>query len=223
MPLVEHHAANATNSNQSAPQYSLQFTGELKSKGFFSKLFNLNFLERVTSIVEPGSFAVQNTKRFDQQGKRVRASEAIYDRVAGKVIWTEKDPTDDSRQPRVASSAFNGQVQDVLSSIYFLRTQALEIGKTFQLSISDSGRIYQVPIRVIEKKRMKTVLGKVETVRVDADIFGARGMIGKEGQFSIWLTTDERHIPVKARIKSEYGTFDIKLKQIMQRSAPTPE
>src|SRR4030095_13581705 len=64
----------ATTINNPAPEspiYSLQFTGEVKSKGFFTKLFNLNFVERVISIVEPRSFVVQNTKRFDQQGKRV--------------------------------------------------------------------------------------------------------------------------------------------------------
>lgn len=201
--------------SEPANKYSLLFNGEIKSKGFFSKLFNLNFLERVTSVVEPHSFEVQNTKRFDQQGKRVRASETIYDRAAGKVIWTEHDPRDPSREPRVASSPFTGQVQDILSAIYFLRAQPLELGKSFQITINDSGRVYDVPVRVVEKKRLKTVLGKIDTFRVDVDLFGAKGLVESNGQFQIWLSADERRVPVKARIKHEYGTFDIKLKKIV--------
>jgi hypothetical protein len=207
------------NTADESPLYSLQFTGDVKSKGFFSKLFNLNFVERVISTVEPRSFVVQNTKRFDQQGKRVRSSETVYDHDGGKVIWTELDPRDPAKQPRVASSPFTGQVQDVLSAIYFLRTQPLAVGKSFELTISDSGKVYQVPIRVVEGKRTKTVVGRANTVILDVGLFGDNGLISNEGQFLIWLTADEQHIPVKARVKTEYGTFDIKLKKVIQSAA----
>ncbi len=205
---------------QKASEYSLKLDGEIKSKGFFIKLFNLDFLEQITSIVEPHAFAVQNTKRFDQQGKRVRLSETVYDRAAGKLIWTEHDPRAPSREPRVVSSPLPAQVQDILSAVYFLRTQRLEVGKNFQVTITDSGHVYEVPVRVVEKSRMKTVLGRVETLRADVELFGAKGMVGSKGEFSIWLTADERHIPVRARIKHEYGTFDIKLKKMVQNREP---
>lgn len=193
--------------------HALQFTGEIKSKGFFSRLFNLNFLERVTSIVEPGSFAIRHTKKFDQQGKRVRTSETIYDRNTGKLVWTEHDPKDPSKEPRVASAEFNADVQDVLSAIYFLRKQPLAVGKTFNVSISDSGRVYQVPVRVTEKKRMKTVLGRVETLKVDVELFGKQRLVESDGEFVVWFTADRLHVPVKGRIKTQYGTFDITLKK----------
>lgn len=202
-------------SDASTPGYSLQFDGEVKSKGFFARLFNLNFLQRVTSTVEPNSFSVQSTKRFDQQGKRVRESETVYDRAAGTVVWTERDLRDPSREPRTSSSSFSGQVQDVLSAIYFLRTQPLGIGKSFALKVTDSGRVYEVPVRVVERKKVKTVLGKVDTFRVDVDLFGAQRLIQTDGQFSIWLTTNDQRVPVRARIKNEYGTFDIKLKKAL--------
>ncbi len=45
--------------------YALVFKGDISSKGFFAKLFNLRFRERMESIVDPISFGVQNTKRVD--------------------------------------------------------------------------------------------------------------------------------------------------------------
>ena len=61
---------------------------------------------------------------------------------------------------------------------------------------------------------MKTVLGQVTVMRVDAAVFGLKGMIHREGALSIWLTDDWRRIPVSARIKSEYGTIDVNLKKV---------
>lgn len=200
--------------------YSLVFKGDISSKGFFAKLFNLHFRERMQSVVDPISFGVQNTKRVDEQGKRIRSSEAVFDNVGGKVVWTETDPRNPSRPPRTISSEFTGPIQDILSAIYYLRTQHLQVGKTMELVVSDSGQIYRVPIRVVEKKRIKTVLGRVNALRLDVELFGPRRMIQSDGQFSIWFTEDARRLPVSARVKNEYGTFDIKLKKVLRSSSP---
>jgi hypothetical protein len=198
------------------PAQVLVLTGDVSSKGFFSRLFNLRFRERVESRVDPISFTVQNTKRLDEQGKRVRRSEAVFDKDSGTVVWTEHDPRDPSGPARRVTSEFTPPVQDILSAIYYLRTRPLQIGKNLDLSVSDSGRVYKVPIRVVEKKRIKSVLGRVDAVRIEAGLFGPGGMIASDGQFSIWFTDDSRRIPVSARIKNEYGTFDIKLKKVMR-------
>ncbi|MCM3904505.1 MAG: DUF3108 domain-containing protein [Pyrinomonadaceae bacterium] len=198
--------------------YSLVFKGDVSSKGFFAKLFNLRFRERMESIVDPISFRVQKTKRLDEQGKRIRSSEAVFDNVAGKVVWTETDPRNPSQPPRTVSSEFTGPVQDILSAIYYLRTQPMQVGKTLELVVSDSGNVYRIPIRVVEKKRIKTMLGRVNAIRLDVELFGPRGMIEGDGQFSIWFTEDARRLPVSARVKSEYGTFDIKLKKVLRNS-----
>jgi hypothetical protein len=201
--------------------YSLKLTGDVTSRGFFTRLFNLHFRERIESTVDPASFTVQKTKRLDEHGKRTRISEAIYDHAKGTVSWTERDPNNPNSSPRVVSNPFIGQIQDVLSAIYYLRTQPLEVGKTFEVTISNSGRVHQVPVRVVEKRRLKTVLGRVETFQVDPLVFGEDRLIRGQGQFSIWLVNDSKRIPAKARIKTEYGTFDIKLKKVVHNQTLT--
>lgn len=205
------------NANKGAA-YLLKFTGDVSSKGFFSKLFNLRFREQVESIVEPASFTVQRSKRTEEQGKRARTSEAVFD--GGKVLWTERDPNNPSREPRTASTTFSGRVQDVLSAIYYLRTQQLVMGKSLDLIVSDSGQVYEVPVHVVEKKRIKTILGRVEALRIDAEIFGPGRLLDGDGRLSIWVTNDSRRLPVSARVKTEYGTFDITLRKVTQNPAP---
>jgi hypothetical protein len=199
--------------------YALKLTGDISSRGFFSKLFNLHFHERMESMVEPAGFTVRKTNRLDEQGKRRRESETLFDQTNGKLVWVERDPNNAAAGVRSVTTAFTGQVYDILSAIYFLRTQPLEVGKSFAVTISDSGRLYRVPVKVIEKKRLKTVLGRVEVVRLDPDLQGPDGMIKEQGQLSIWLTSDSRRIPVAARLKTEYGTFDITLRKMVGNPA----
>jgi hypothetical protein len=211
-PLKE---TTAKDSQQSQP-YALTFSADIASKGFFARLFNLKFRERVESTVEPASFTVERTTILDEQGKRVRTTESTFDRSKGKMTWTSRDPNNPSAEPRHKITDFSGQLQDVLSAIYFIRTQPLEVGKTFEVFIGDGGRVYKIPVKVVEKKRMKKILGRVNVLRVTPELFGPERLIDEEkGEFSIWITDDARHIPVGGRVKTDYGTFEIKLKRII--------
>jgi len=208
------------NDPKTSTPYALTLNADISSKGFFARLFNLKFRERVESTVEPATFTVQKTTILDESGKRVRTTETTFDRSKGVMTWTSRDPNNPDAEPRHAVADFTGQLQDVLSAIYFIRTQPLEVGKSFDISIGDGGRIYTIPIHVVEKKRMKTILGRVEVLHVQPELFGKDRLIDDEkGEFSMWITDDQRHIPVGGRVKTDYGTFDIKLKRITEPAA----
>jgi Protein of unknown function (DUF3108) len=210
---------NANGSREAKP-YALTFSADISSKGFFARLFNLKFRERVESTVEPHTFTLQTTRILDEQGKRVRTTETTFDRSQGKMTWTSRDPNNPSAEPRHSITDFSGQLQDVLSAIYFIRTQPLQVGRTFEVFIGDGGRVYRIPVKVVEKRRMKTILGRVDVLRVNPELFGPERLIDEEkGEFSIWITDDARHIPVGGRVKTDYGTFEIKLKRLITNPA----
>jgi hypothetical protein len=198
---------------------ALRFTLDAVTKGLLRKLFRLDFRQHIESTVEPQSFSVLQTTKLDEQGKRKRTSEAIFDKAAGKVVWTERDPTDPTREPRVVTNQMSGAVQDIASAFYYLRTQPLELGRSFEILISDSGYVYRIPIAVSEKKTLKTVIGKVQTLKVDAEIFGEGRLLRGKGKMSIWFTDDARHVPVRAKISNEMGTLDITLKRMTGSNA----
>jgi hypothetical protein len=201
------------------PSLSLRLTGDVASKGFFSKLFNLRFHEHIESSVDPVTFSVGRTSKLDEQGKRLRHSEAVFDRTTGKVTWTEHDPNNSQQQPRVITGEFSGAIQDVVSAIYFVRSRPLEVGQRFEIQVSDSGRIYRLPINVVARRRMKTVLGRISVIRIDPEVFGEDRLLRGKGKFSIWLSDDQRRVPVRADLSNELGKFEIKLKQV---SFPPP-
>ena len=181
----------------------------------------MSFKFHAESQVEPNDFYALRTYKKDEQGKRVRTSETVFDQLTNKVEYTERDPNNAGQAPRVITAALSGPTQDIVSAIYFLRTQALTPGQTFNIAVSDSGRVFQVPATVVaEKKKMKSVLGKVEVVRVDVEVFGpGRPVEEGKGKMSIWVTNDDRHVPVKARFSHDIGTLDITLKSIQREEA----
>ncbi len=199
--------------NANHPQFL--FKGDAKAKGWFRKLFGIDFHFVMESVVDPDSFAVLSTNKLDEQGKRVRTSVAVFDRANDKLTWTERNPNDPQSRPKVVSSPLGGATHDFMSAIYYLRTRPLAVGQNFEIVLSDGGKVFPLPIKVVEKKMLKTVLGKkTPTLRVDIEAFGDQRLIPRQGQMTLWLTDDARRLPVRARIDTDLGTVEIKLKSV---------
>jgi hypothetical protein len=192
---------------------TISLMGDVISKGLFVRVAGFHFHQHVESSVDPKPFVALRTSKLYEQGKRARLSEAVFDHQAHKVTWTERDPNQ-SGAPAITTLDFPEPIQDVLTVIYFLRTQRLEVGKSLDIPLTDSGRVFRMSVAVVERKRIDTVLGRVNAFRVEPAMFGAANLSRSRGQLSIWITDDSRHLPVKAQLKVDIGTFDIKLKRL---------
>jgi len=192
---------------------TISLMGDVISKGLFVRVAGFHFHQHVESMVDPKPFVALRTSKLYEQGKRARLSEAVFDHQARKVTWSERDPNE-SGTPAITTLDFSEPIQDVLTVIYFLRTQHLEVGKSFDIPLTDSGRVFRMSVAVVERKGIDTVLGRVNAFRVEPAMFGANNLSRSRGQLSIWITDDSRHLPVKAQLKVDIGTFDIKLKRL---------
>src|SRR5260370_23311270 len=148
---------------QTAAGDPLRLVADVVSKGIFTRLAGIHFHEHVESIVEPNQFMVMRTNKLDEQGKRVRVSDATFDHEKRKVTWTERDPNQ-NQPPRITSLDFLEPVQDVLSMIYFVRLQKLEAGKSFDIPVSDSGQVFRMSVAVVERQRINCLLGRVHPI-----------------------------------------------------------
>lgn len=185
---------------------------EARSKGTLLKLFRFSFLQQVQSSIDADEFRVVRTVKHDVQKERVRNSEALFDYRERRVTYVETDPNDTMRAPRRIASAIEDVNHDLISGLYSLRMLPLAIGKTFRMSISDSGLVYDIPVRVTAREQQKTIFGKQWCFRVEPEVFGANRLIEKEGSMTIWITDDARRLPVRSIVNSPFGKVDIKLK-----------
>ena len=206
-------ASGADNGSPPAAR-NILFKGDIRAKGWFRRLFGIDFHYNQESLVDPNGFLILRTAKLDEQGKRVRASVAEFDRRADRVTWTQRNPNDPNADPRVVTNMIRDAAHDIISAIYYLRAQPLATGQSFDLVVSDDGQTYRVPVQVFERKTMKTVAGKVATLRLGIGLFGDGRLVSdRKGDMTIWLTDDARRLPVRARLDADVGTLDIKLKK----------
>ncbi|MEO7539748.1 MAG: DUF3108 domain-containing protein [Pyrinomonadaceae bacterium] len=190
---------------------------EAVSKGTLLKLFRYSFLQQYNSTVDGATFRILKTGKHDVQKQRVRDSEAVFDYSQKRVIFVETDPRDPTRPPRRIASEIGDQMYDMITAIYATRAMPLAVGKRFEFPVSDSGLVYTVPIVVTGREIQKSVAGKVACFIVEPEIFGPNRLIEQKGRMVIWITDDDRRIPVRAQMHTTYGRIDIKLKSIEQR------
>lgn len=186
---------------------------EARSKGSLLRLFRYSFFQNYESIVDSRNFRILKTNKHDEQKERIRDSEAIFDYENQQVTYVEVNPKELSRAPRKIASEIKGEVHDMVSAIYALRMMPLATGKVFEVTVSDSGLVYKVPVRVTRREIQKTVLGKVMCFRVEPEVFGVNRLIEQEGSMIIWITDDARRIPVRSQIKSDIGKIEVKLQK----------
>ena len=185
---------------------------EAKSKGSLLKLFRFSFLQEMQSSIDSDNFRALRTVKHDVQKERVRNSEALFDYRERRVTYVETDPNEPMRPPRRIASEIDQASHDLISGVYMLRMMPLGVGKMFRMSVSDSGLVYEIPVRVTAREQLKTMFGKQWCYRVEPEIFGNDRLIEREGKMTIWITDDARRLPVRSQVHSPYGRIEINLK-----------
>jgi len=183
-----------------------------RSKGTLLSFFRYSFLYEFASNVDGSSFRIERTVRKTTERDRVRNGEAQFNYGEKLVTYVETDPKAPMSPPRRIASSIEEQTYDVVSGIYAMRMLPLEVGKKFVLAISDSGLVYEIPVTVTGRELEKTVIGKVWCFKVEPDVFGPNRMIENEGKMAIWITDDERRVPVRSVINASIGKIEIKLR-----------
>jgi hypothetical protein len=195
---------------------NVSMVGDAVSKGILIRLTGTHFQMHVESVADAQPFSVLRMKSTYKDKRTTINSEATFDTGAGKAVWTESKRDE---KPNATTLVINTPVHDVLTLIYFVRTQTLKPGQTFEVMMVDAGRSYRCVVNVVAGKKMRTAVGRVNTVSVEPAIFDGNREVRPRGTLTIWMTDDVRHIPVKAQVKAQIGNVDINLKRVTYRDA----
>jgi hypothetical protein len=95
-------------------------------------------------------------------------------------------------------------IYDPLSIFYFFRGLDLVVGQTINVPLFDSKEVWDVKVRVIKKETVRTPAGKFRAIKVKPEL-KSEGIFSRKGEFFIWITDDERRLPVKIATKVSFG------------------
>jgi len=100
---------------------------------------------------------------------------------------------------------------DDASFFYFIRTVPLEVGKTYSFDRYYDAAMNPMTIRVEKRENIKLPDGTKVPTLVLHPVMGEHGMLARRAKAKVWLTDDERRLPVRIRSKLPFGTLTLKL------------
>lgn len=101
-------------------------------------------------------------------------------------------------------------VQDILSSLYLIRTLDLEVGKDETIDTYADGKVYPLKVLIHRVERVKVPAGEFECLKVEP-VLKSEGIFRQKGKLLVWLTNDEHKIPVKMTSKIFIGSIGANL------------
>jgi hypothetical protein len=164
---------------------------------FLSKIFIVR--DYLASWVDPKTFRSLRFEKHTVEGKRVRDDLIEFD-YAKKVAYRDGKPI-----------AIEENTLDSLSSLYYIRLIDLEQRDQVPLTVV-SRHLFPLSVVVQGRETVTTPAGTFKTIRVEPQ--GPEGLIGKGKSLTLWLTDDERKMPVQLKSKLKVGTLTGKLKSV---------
>lgn len=155
-----------------------------------------------------GFFATPINYRIKiKEGKHRRDKELIFDHNSGKVTYINH-LNNEKKDYNVIYPVF-----DALSCFFYVRTLPLEVGRSVFINLFDSKKLYSVEIQVIKKETVKTSLGSFDSILIKP-IMKSEGIFSRKGDIYIWLSDDEKRIPVMLQSKVAVGSIKATLVKI---------
>ncbi len=162
------------------------------SNSFFSSVFRVE--DRVESVMDATGLY---SWRFE---KRLREGNYRSDRMY----------TFDQRSNRVVYKGDTIEIapfaQDAISSLYYVRTQPLEVGESVFVDNFVDGKTFKLEVKVVKRETISIDAGTFDCIVVEP-LTKSAGVFKHEGRLTVWLTDDALRMPVLMKSKVIVGSI----------------
>lgn len=174
---------------QSAKWVSVFYTVDDRAESILAKKSSVMF------VGEPVNYRLRI-----REGRHRRDKEVIFN-PGNKVTYIDHI-NNEKHSFDVPSLIF-----DPLSSFYYLRTLKLVVGEPVYVTMFDSKKVWNVEVQVLRKEKVTLSTGTLDTILIKP-LMKSEGIFYKKGDIYIWLTDDEKRIPVKLQTKVAIGSIN---------------
>lgn len=181
------------------PCYQILFT--VNSTPSFSWIFKVE--DRYETMVDVAALFPWRFSQKIREGKFSRDFEATLDHRRGVAVVGDKE------------YPIPPNVHDIISAFYFARTldySTMRPGQRTNLANFYKDTTYTLAIKFLGHQRIDVDAGKFDCVLVEP-LISEGGLFKAEGRIIIWMTNDERKIPVKVSTKVAVGSIESELRE----------
>jgi len=164
-----------------------RITAEARSNPAFSSFFEVRDVnEALLDIVQLHSLTYMKSL---QEGDYSNSEEMYFDQEAGFAYYPDED------DPDLAVMPIPPHALDVLSAFFYARTRELVPGENFSIDVHVDNDNYPMEVRVLGRERIRTRAGSFNCIQLQPVLRG-EGLFNQQGEIFIWVTDDDRHMPV---------------------------
>jgi hypothetical protein len=98
---------------------------------------------------------------------------------------------------------------------YFVRVTPLEVGRKYSYDRYFRKEKNPVTIDVLKREKLELPDGTKVRCLVLHPVIDTKGLFSKRSETRIWLTDDDRRLPVQVRTKFPFGTITLRLKDMV--------
>lgn len=171
-----------------------------RSNDWLSTFFPVD--DRTESLLEKSGEFPGTTRSFKmlfKEGRSIRDREIRFNPAEKTALFHNRKNGEKKTIP-IAPNTY-----DIYSSFYHVRHQPLEPGKSIYINVLDSKKLHRIEIRALRREKVKVPAGEFSTIVIEPMVKPVGVFEGKRGAY-IWLTDDDRRIPVKAQTKVKLGS-----------------
>ena len=144
-------------------------------------------------------------------GKKSRNERTVFDYTKGLARMQKQTPEETENRVRKLPEN-QEEFRDILTAIHYLRTHAGNITGPMQTSIFSDGKEYPVVFRPSDRRNF--VIAGQTTPAIGFDIVDAPGGKKWPGGVKVWLSNDQRRIPVRIEITQSIASMQLDLKTV---------
>jgi hypothetical protein len=193
----------------------LEFVSEARSAGFFAWLLRFRVRDLTVATWDPARGCSLRIEKHLREGRAARDQVVTFD---PRSDWaTVEDPKIQQTRFEVGPCAL-----DVLSAFFVTRLRGVSEDAPLSLPVFDNGKRYTLAVRFLgrEKLSLPAPFGRdTPTVVVEPLLAEGSGLFVKRGRLKIWLTDDERRVPVRMRAKVAVGSVSADLESYVAGQA----
>lgn len=179
----------------------------LESAGLVSKLYRVD--NRYASDFDDG-LCIQSSVLKANEGSRRRETKVTYDAARRKAVYVDHDLVNN----RLVSQESDIQrcEHDVIGALYLLRGMTIEPGRSASIPVTDGKKAVTARVEAQERENVTVDGRQFRTIRYEAFLFN-NVLYRRSGRLFIWLTDDDRKIPVQIRVRLPFyiGTVTLQL------------
>jgi hypothetical protein len=182
----------------------------METTGFVGTLYRVKDSYRVQ--YDQG-FCASSSLMQAEEGSKRREIKITYNQRPGKVEMVERDlVSDDVVEAKEIDAPVC--VHDMIAGLARLRKMRLEPGSKLELPLTNGKKAELVTVEVQKRETVSTPMGVFKTVRIEALVYNGV-LYGRKARLYVWLSEDERRLPVQIRVQMPFyiGTVTLKLEK----------